>query len=164
MNCCCEEFESTYSVCTFCSQNQLIPLKEYGRTYILKNVSRRKICKIRVDGCVIGSHAQAKCDYLIIVCKSINSSVLDNHFEDLYLIELKGRDFLKAVEQLHQTLKYFEAGIGRSNRVFARAVLSKVHAPRTIETDPSVLKLRKLLKSYKGDFLYASQKYDRDQV
>ena len=81
---------------------------------------------------------------------------------DLYFAELKGKDLLSAIEQLTQTIEYFQSEFSITGKVFARAVLSKVSMPKTSETDARVIKLRKLVKKYRGDFAYGSRQYESD--
>ena len=121
------------------------------------------MCKVHIDGCVIKSQEQRKCDYLVIICK-LEDKVEDSNInsgEDLYFIELKGKDLIGAVEQLTQTIEHFSKITGK---VFARAVLSKVPNPRSIEVNPGVIKLRKLLKKYNGNFAYSSRQYENDTI
>lgn len=161
MKCSCEEFEENHPKCTVCSQGKQIVAQENKRRYILQNPSGKKICRIQIDGCVISSTSKSKkCDYLIVVCKS-EAENQENHSEDFYFIELKGKDLIRAVEQLTETIQHFQSGI--SGKVLARAVVSKV-AVRAIETDARVQRLRKLLKQYKGDFAYGSQQYEKDRI
>jgi hypothetical protein len=156
MNFTCQELQSTYPDCTACSCGKEIVVAEKGKKYILNNLSRRQVCKIRIDQCVYKSQTDRKCDYSIIVCEPANTS------ETLYFIELKGNKFLDAVDQLIETLDYFRPQI--TGNVFARAVLSKVCNPRAIETDPKVLKLKRILKKYNGNFEYGSVQYNKDRI
>ena len=151
----CQEFQENYSDCTDCSEGKYIVAEENKKKYVLQNPSKKKICKIRIDSCVISSKTQRKCDYLMIVCES----------ENKYFIELKGRDLISAVEQLAETIKYFQAKCYESNgKVFARVVLSKVPMPKTIELDSRVVALRKLLKKLGGDFAYGSVQFEKDRI
>ncbi|MDB9315892.1 hypothetical protein PN462_22460 [Spirulina sp. CS-785/01] len=157
MNLTCKDFEDDYPDCTFCSQGQEIVVKEKKRKYILKNATKQKVCKIRIDNCVITSYDQKKCDYLIIVCQGE-----DKKPESLYFVELKGKDLIKSVEQLTEMIEHWQAHI--TAKVFARTVLSKVNVPKTIETDARVKKLRKLVKQYQGNFDYGAIQYEKDKV
>lgn len=151
----CQWFQENHADCTDCSDGKHIVVEENKKKYVLQNPSKQKICKIRIDGCVIYSKTQRKCDYLIIVCES----------EHKYFIELKGRDLISAVEQLTETIKYFQSECYQSNgKVFARVVLSKVPMPKTIELDARVVALRKLLKKSGGDFAYGSVQLEKDRI
>ncbi|NMF57511.1 hypothetical protein [Pseudanabaena yagii] len=84
---------------------------------------------------------------------------------DLYFIELKGRDLISAVEQLTQTIKYFQTERYKiTGKVFARAVVSRVVNPKSIEVDSRVIALRKLMKKLGGDFAYGSVQFERDRI
>jgi len=51
------------------------------------------------DDCVIKSQEQRKWDYLVITCKSDDDEVEDSNLtsgEELYFIELKGKDLIGA--------------------------------------------------------------------
>ena len=100
----------------------------------------------------------------MIVCESEASNQLES--VDLYFIELKGRDLMSAVEQLTETIKYFQAKEYKfTGKVFARAVVTRVHIPKSsIDTDARVLSLRKLLKKFGGDFDYNSQTFEKDRI
>lgn len=162
----CQEFQEKYSSCTVCKQDTEIPTydpKNKKIKYILQNPSRRKVCKVEIDNCVITSQSQRKCDYLMIVCETKDSSQPES--VDLYFIELKGRDLMSAVEQLTETIKYFQAEKYKfTGKVFARAVLSKVPMPKAIESDSKVLALRKLLKKLGGDFAYGAVRFENDRI
>ncbi|WP_193944091.1 hypothetical protein [Sphaerospermopsis aphanizomenoides] len=167
MKCNCQEFEKKYPDCTFCNDGQKIPVQENKRKYILNNLSAQRVCTITIDGCVIDAQNQRKCDYLMIVCnteKVANDNNMDAG-EKMYFIELKGKDLISAVEQLTQTIEYFEPQI--IGTVFARAVLSKVskfNAPKSIENDSRVKKLKSLLKKYGGNFEYGSVQFEKDKI
>jgi len=151
----CQEFQENYRDCTDCSEGKRLVVEENKRKYILQNPSKRKVCKVRIDGCVISSQTKRKCDYLMIVCE----------LEDMYFIELKGKDLISAVEQLTETVKYFQAEFREiQGKVFARVVLSKVPMPKSIESDSRVVALRKLLKKLGGDFAYGSVQFENDNI
>ena len=155
----CQHFEENYRDCTNCSH----VAEENKRKYILQNPSRKKVCKVRIDDCVITSQSQRKCDYLMIVCETEASNQPES--VDLYFVELKGRDLMSAVEQLTETIKYFQAREYKfSGKIFARAVLSKVPMPKNIESAPEVRSLRKLLKKFGGDFLYGAVQFEKDRI
>lgn len=155
----CQHFQENYRDCTKCSN----VAEENKRKYILQNPSRKKVCKVRIDDCVITSQSQRKCDYLMIVCEDKVSNQAES--VDLYFIELKGRDLMSAVEQLTETIKYFQAKKYKfSGKIFARAVLSKVPMPKSIELAPEVKALRKLLKKFGGNFDYGSRQFEKDCI
>ncbi|PZU92616.1 MAG: hypothetical protein DCE90_17765 [Pseudanabaena sp.] len=156
----CQHFQENYRECTKCSD----VAEENKRKYILQNPSRKKVCKVRIDGCVITSQSQRKCDYLMIVCEDEASNQAES--VDLYFVELKGRDLMSAVEQLTETIKYFQANNYRFfGKVFARVVVSHVSRPTaSIDTDPRVKSLRNLLKKLGGNFDYRAVRFEKDCI
>ncbi|NEQ71180.1 MAG: hypothetical protein F6K21_38005 [Symploca sp. SIO2D2] len=117
-----------------------------------------------VDGCLIQSQGKAKCDYIIIVCNTQKQEDSSNRefFDNVYFVELKGRDFLHAVDQLTQTINDFKSQV--NGKLFARIVLSKVSKPEVIKVDAKVVRLKKILKQYGGNLEYKSKVYDTDNV
>ena len=158
----CQDFQENYRDCTNCSEGKLIVAEENKRKYILQNPCQKKVCKIRIDGCVIPSQSQRKCDYLMIVCES---KLANEQQSDIYFIELKGRDLISAVEQLTQTIKHFQTEKYKiMGKVFARVVLSKVVNPKSMEVDSRVIALRKLMKKLGGNFDYGSVRFEKDCI
>ena len=163
MNFNCKYFQENHQDCTNCSEGRLIVAEENKRKYLLQNSARKKICKVKIDNCVITSQSQRKCDYIVIVCETKEAKHPES--VDLYFIELKGRDLISAVEQLTQTITYFQAEKYKfTGKVFARVVLSKVADPKSIEVDSRVITLRKLLKKFGGDFAYGSVQLEKDRI
>ena len=85
----CQDFQENYRDCTNCSEGKLVVAEENKRKYILQNPSKKKVCKVRIDGCVIPSQSQRKCDYLMIVCESKSANEQES---DIYFI---GRCIMK---------------------------------------------------------------------
>ena len=142
----CEDLQK--HECANCTTSQTTPnAKEKGREYRFQNKSRKQVCQIKIDGCYITSQ-EKKCDFLYIV----------GECEDWYFIELKGSHLLKAVEQITQTLDYFNSYV--MGRVFARIVVTKVSHPKSIENDARIRNLRKRLKELGGDLIYTSRLYE----
>ncbi|MCT7971024.1 hypothetical protein [Laspinema olomoucense] len=164
MNCTCQEFETHYPDCTSCSDRKIITAQENGRKYIFNNFSQRRVCKVRVDDCVITSQEQCKCDYLFIVCnpEQVEEEKLQS-LEQLYFVELKGKDLIHAVEQLTQTIDHFKPPLNQA-QVFGRVVLSKSPSVKSIENDAKVVRLKKLLRKYQGNLEYSSRQYEKDFI
>ncbi len=97
--------------------------------YRAKNPRRRRVTVFCVDGCCIKN--REACDFLMLAD--------DN---EAWLIELKGRDVAKAIQQIHATLDQFEHAL-RPRTIHARVVPTRVPAPRIIASDE--MKLRKRL-------------------
>ncbi|MGB0562055.1 MAG: hypothetical protein ACPGVO_09660 [Spirulinaceae cyanobacterium] len=151
----CEFSKENYLNCCSCGNGSKIIAQESRRKYILENPSRKAVCRIRVDQCVITSSQTKKCDYLILVC---NDNVA-------YLVELKGRDFLGSVRQLASTIDELRLLFPiLPKRIYARAVLTKSPSVKAITNDPDVLNLKKKLRKVNGDFKYGTNQYRTDQA
>ena len=92
--------------------------------YILNNNSSFEISKIKIDNCVFKTEYGLKCDYLL-------KSIKQNKTEHLYLIELKGKQILKAVSQINETLKKLKITNQSANNVFGRIVPTGSYSPDT---------------------------------
>ena len=86
----------TYLNCGITVRHPDIPVQENGRKFRILNAQRSKIIKVQVDGCVIKQ--RTACDYLFDVKKN----------NTIYYVELKGKNILKAVEQLIATMEHFK--------------------------------------------------------
>ncbi|QKG80805.1 hypothetical protein [Tenuifilum thalassicum] len=128
-----------------CDNHTTFVAKENKREYRLENSLRKKICKIRLDNGYITEENVAKCDFGFLVC------------DDMYmiLVELKGSDFIHAVEQISSTIQLMNREL-ENQSVSARIVLSKMQLPN-IENNPKFLKLKKMIKLKKGNIKYKSR-------
>ena len=121
----CAGFQENYPDCCQCNMGQTVSVQENKRKFVLDNPKGKKICRIRIDGCVINGTTK-KCDYLVLVCEQ----------EAAYFVELKGRDFPNAVEQITTTIQSFQQDWQNFPKqgVYARAVLSQSPPARAIKT------------------------------
>ena len=128
-----------------CDNRRTFVAKENKREYRLVNISRKKICKIRIDNGYITETNVAKCDFGFLVC------------DDIYiiLVELKGSDFIHAVEQISSTIHLMNREL-ENQKVSARIILSKMQVPN-IENYPKFLKLKKIIKSKNGNIKYQTR-------
>lgn len=85
-----------YNKCTIELTDSCIVVKENRSKLELKNPQRKKIKKVKVDGCLI-SDDKEKCDWIISLDKP------EPKLRALY-IELKGCDVEKAINQLKSTI------------------------------------------------------------
>lgn len=131
----CKNFEN--HKCADCNNNKVIVAKENRCKFVLNNINKEKICKIRIDGCYLLSGR--KCDYLILACNSKIS----------YLIELKGSSFWDAIDQIVESLNKLENSLN-GFVINARIVLTKVNVPN-IKNTPTVLSLQKRLRKLGGN-------------
>lgn len=77
----------------------------------------------RIDGVVIINKGVKKCDYLL----------LNDEKKTAYLIELKGKDVLRAIEQLESTEQILADDL-RGHQIYYRIVYhSNTHAIRTLD-------------------------------
>ena len=69
---------------------------ENGKKFILKNVSGKSICRVRVDDCLITDQKSKKCDFLFNIKENSR----------YFLVELKGVDLDTAVKQIESTFDH----------------------------------------------------------
>ena len=116
-----------------------ISFSENGRTFRAQNRHKKSIEAYHVDGKAVNSGA--RCDYALVI-------PLENN---IYLIELKGKDLGYAAGQISATLETLKQKIAGC-KVFGRIVLSRVQVP-DIKTIP-VITCQKKLRDYQGDLKY----------
>ncbi len=105
------------------SQNQkIVVCGENQSKYVLNNNSNYEISKIKIDDCVFDSNDGKKCDYLITARQQ-------NKTEYIYLIELKGHQILKAVNQLNDTLDKLKINNLSARFIYGRIVPTRAYSP-----------------------------------
>lgn len=129
-----------------------VKLKEQreDRIYYLRNSCAKELVVYKIDGGLLASQKEGdnKCDFGIYT-----------EDELLILIELKGKDYKKAVIQILNTIK--ELGLNNTNpqkvkKLLARVVLSKGgNVPNLRTTELTALK--QVLQKYGGNLLPMSQ-------
>lgn len=109
-------------------------IKESGARskMVVKNPSGKQLCQILIDSCVIKDNKKEKCDFLLEVSEAQQS--------DHYFIELKGKNFKKAVDQILSTISLLKAEI--PSKKHARIVLSAAPSPKL--TYANYLHLKKI--------------------
>jgi hypothetical protein len=135
----CQNFHS--HECSECDNRTSVIASENKKKYILQNPNSKRVCKIKVDGCYNLNNNQEKCDYLILDCDG-NAA---------YFIELKGANFLKAIDQIDASITRKQNKLEEFN-INARIVLSKYNAPN-IQNNPKYLRFIKRLKQLGGDLI-----------
>lgn len=122
-----------------CDRRPRIVLRDRGerREYRAENPRRRLVTEIVVDGCCMVQ--ETACDFLLLV---------DD--DDAYLIELKGSDVSKAIQQIHATLDRFEKAL-QPRTIHARVVPTRVPVPNYIATAEKELRNR-LRRLGKGNY------------
>ncbi len=130
----------------FCDTRRITVFKDdkESREFIINNLRNNSLKKYRVDNCLINEGEM--CDFLLVV-----------EDENLYFIELKGSDLIKAVSQVNTSLDKL-LPIFNHNAVNGRIVLSKVNSPDLRDT--RLIKLRKRLKELNGTLEYKSKKME----
>jgi len=147
----CQHFKDNYIDCSNCDERKKVVVEEKRRKFTLENPSETHICRIKIDGGIIQDQDIRKCDYLVLVCEN----------EAAYFVELKGRHFSRAVEQLTNTIKYFVENYNcGATAIFARAVLTSSPTAKAIKAAPEVRKLKQLVKRYGGDFVYGTEQLE----
>ena len=129
----------------YCDNRKICNAIENKRKYELINISLKKVCKIKIDGGYIDDTTVNKCDYGFLICD-------DNH---ILLVELKGVDFIHAIEQIYTTI-LLKRNEFNSFKVSARIVLTKMNVPN-IQNNPKFLKLKKVITQKDGDIKYKSR-------
>jgi hypothetical protein len=109
--------------------------EEHGKKFRLENKSKKTICRVTVDGCLINDEHTKRCDYLFKVCET------EQHF----LVELKGTDVSKAVEQIISTFDLVNKKLKLDSRHFEGIIVSS-SIPRAAEQKFRVLKEKCLKK------------------
>ncbi len=121
---------------------KVVALKESGesRKYILDNPLGKELVVYKVDGGLIDNNKVLKCDYAIYTEEDI-----------LYLIELKGCNYIHALKQLLNTIDFLiRTPHLKVYKLNARIVLSRVRVPDIRPSQEE--KLCKILDTYHGSF------------
>ena len=146
----------------FCDRRSEAVCREKGKSYHLLNTeeNRYKILSVLIDGGVVVMDKQTpvdikKCDYLFLADKEEGTKPI------AVLIELKGVDIKKAIEQISNTLSLFEAAFGHCGKVYGRIVFAG--GTPNIRNIPSYMSLQRELKKRGGDLAAAKNIVDRVQ-
>jgi hypothetical protein len=87
--------------------------KEGGKRFAFANTSRKTICRVRVDNCLIADN-QKKCDFLFKVLE----------VEKYYLVELKGVNVEDGIQQIISTYNIVNRKIKASPDNFNGIIVS----------------------------------------
>ena len=79
-----------------------------GRSFSIRPKNRETYCRIKVDGCLIKSNTEQKCDFIIVDCAS----------EIFHFIELKRYDIGTAYKQILNTISLIIAKFKKAGKVF----------------------------------------------
>ena len=133
----------------FCDTRSEAVCKEKGKVYRLLNKDRLyKILSLHVDGGVIVTDREtppnvAKCDYLYLIDLEPEPIAI--------LIELKGTDIKRAIEQIKNTLVLFSHAFDKCNKVYGRIVFSG--GTPNIQNIPAFMSLQRDFKRRKGSLI-----------
>lgn len=137
--------DSSYIISHDARRKVVLKEPRESRKYMLSNTSGKELVVYKIDGGLVSSNCVKKCD---------NGIYTEN--DVLYLIELKGRKYLDALDQLLNTINILlQQPQIKVSKLNARIVLSKIRVPDII---PSLeKKLLAKVRSYKGDFVRKCQ-------
>lgn len=112
--------------------------KASNASYQVNDNSKTENCVITIDSGLIASSEQKKCDYLFVYCEKKYG----------YFVELKGRDFDRAIKQITSTITALHGHVQKFERIHARIVVSKRKCPNYTSTHLD--KLAKLIAKHNG--------------
>ena len=113
-----------------------VSAKENGRKYSIENRSKKEIVKYKIDKGLLTDADGEKCDFGFYTEDDV-----------LILVELKGSDYCKAVDQtIHTIDKLIKEPQIKISKIYARIVLSKVRNPEVRSSNEK--KLIRILDSY----------------
>jgi hypothetical protein len=114
-------------------------LKDKGASteYRYENKSKDHLSKYRIDGGLIASGA--KCDYLLLNCEK----------KKAFFIELKGSDFIHAIEQIDKSIDVLKSDLPATFSIHARIVCTRANTINLRDT--RFLKLERKVKKLGGD-------------
>ena len=141
----CAYNDSRYILCH--DEKKIVVLREpkESREYRLENRSCKELVEYRIDGGVITSNDVLKCDFGVFTEDNV-----------LYLVELKGADYIRALEQILSTIRLLVVRPAiKVARLNARIVLSKVSVPAIMSSQEK--KLLALVKSKSGNLIKQSR-------
>ena len=104
-----------------CFDNKTVA-KEQGKEFRVENQSRKMICQVRIDGCLIKSQKTKKCDFLFKICET----------EQYFLVELKGAEVSTAVAQIVVTFNALQRKLKANPQQFQGVIVSS-SVPRAAE-------------------------------
>ena len=101
--------------CVVETTDSKIKFEEKKKVVIFNNPQRKTCLKVQVDGCVIKSTQETKCDNLLVE---------DNGNE--HFVELKGTDVAHALKQLDGTILKLTDKTNKTKKVFAYIVCTNM--------------------------------------
>lgn len=132
---------------SLCQLNQSIVVScENGKKHIIDNrKSKYCIYKYKIDGDIVTSQTDSKCDYIVEI-DTDNESIA-------FIIELKGSDVSHAIDQIKSTLGIFKEKL-RGYKIRPRIICSsRVHSINSS-------KIRKFKEEYGKEAIHEKQYTD----
>lgn len=147
-----QEYHDSSYIISHDNRNEVVLMepKQRKSRYKLINENNIEIVVYRVDGGIITSQEESKCDFAIYSKQKL-----------LILVELKGGDYKHALEQLLNTIKllFFKPEV-KVQQLNARVVLSKLRVPNIqISEEKQLIKLLKT-KYGNGNFDKKTQYFE----
>lgn len=124
---------------------------ENGKTYTLRNKSKFKIKKIKVDGCVHQDIGEKRCDYLMAI----------DEIKRAIFIELKGGGLIDAVKQLYYSILYLKKDL--VNYKLDARIIGKGDVPG-ITNIPMYKKLQREVSNHGGTLKRATNKEYSEEI
>ena len=122
----------------FCDTREIIVISDKKSTqWTFRNPTKRCVCLIQIDGCVIENQEVKKCDYLFLVCGQKNE-------KSAFLVELKGKKLEHALEQLLSTIQQLQENL-TGFHICARVATTKVPKILSPKAEKTEKQLHKLL-------------------
>lgn len=131
-----------------CFDNSTVA-KEKGKEFRLQNKSKKTVCRVHIDSCLIQDKRSKRCDYLFKVCET----------EHYFLVELKGGEVDKAIEQIISTFDFISKKLKLSPEHYEGIIVSS-GIPRAAEQKFRTLK-EKCFREKKLRIQKESQKCQR---
>lgn len=123
--------------------------KEKGKEFRLHNKSKKTVCRVRIDDCLIKDKRSKRCDYLFKICET----------EHYFLVELKGGEVDEAIKQIISTFDFINKKLKLAPEHFEGVVVSS-SIPRAAEQKFRALK-EKCFREKKLRIQKESQKCQR---
>jgi len=133
-----------------CKVNQpIVVSKENGNQHILYNKSLCNVFQYHIDGGINSTNIGERCDFIVEAEKTPRPHA--------YIIELKGSDLNKAINQIQKTIADYKV------RLEGYVILPRIIIHRTSTHDIRGKKYRDL-KSLYPELVVKDRKYDLDCV
>ncbi len=114
-----EEHKCVCGKCRFNSRDSKFIAAGKKTQFILVNSKNKIVDKFIVDDCLLKTKIRAeKCDYIFLIKED----------KEAYLVECKGSDILKAIDQLSSTLDFLESDLSKYT-LKAKIIPTKVFSP-----------------------------------